>query len=257
MGEVLQIKNIHKKKKLIRRTPNKILTKEQQYIQNFMVWKVGKENWDFETGTLIKRENYEVAITYKEIQDSYKGNLKWETITNGLKPISTYGYLEGNNKKGIIFNVFSFIMWDKEKAMFNVGFNNYFIESLLEVKKDFIKLDLNTINSFTSKYTLPVYEFLKSYTSSSGHINKNISVEEMREITLTKELYKITNAWRVRVLEKVITDLKNSDLNIRTKIRKSGRGGKIIGMTFTSTDQLELFTSKEEEGGWADWLTQT
>ena len=245
-----EAREVRKSKKIVRAIPSTQLSKAQQVIQHFLLFKIGRECWDYENNKVKDNAELTTSFTLRELKDIFKevGDINRLTISNSIVPISKLGYAFSERKNTKIFNVFSWVGYDSENETYGAKLNKDFLNELVSVKNNFISLGLGELLNFKSKYTSPVYDYLKSFRSGEGFINKNIDIGFLRELTFTTDKYKMTKDFRKSVLVKIYEDLKNSSLKLSyTEIRKETRGNKLIGVNFKSNSQMSIFDISQEK----------
>lgn len=100
---------------------------------------------------------------------------------------------------------------------------------LLELKKNFTMYELGNILELKSKYSMDLYEILKSY---SYQYVREFKIEELKDI-LNASGYTVFKDFRKRVLDVAIDDINNkTDLYVTYDLIKGGRGAKVQAINF-------------------------
>lgn len=116
---------------------------------------------------------------------------------------------------------------EKGKGIVKVGLSKTLMPYLLELKKQYTSYQLLNILPMTSKYSIRLYELLKSY-SNLGH--KRFNTDELK-IRLGAETYKDITNFKNRVLFPALKDIEQyGDIKVSLIVIKEKN--KIVGFEF-------------------------
>lgn len=166
--------------------------------------------------------NYQVLkAAIKEIRDKSI----WVTLANGRE--TTLAWIEKpyiDPGSGIIQ-----IRLDKDMKPF-----------LLQLKQNFTSYELLWTLHFKSKYTIRLYELVKSiHFHDLDPYTKIFALEELKRL-LGAETYKTYQAFKERVLLRAVREINEySDKTLSYEVIKSGRAVSKIKFTVSSKDSLE------------------
>ena len=111
---------------------------------------------------------------------------------------------------------------------------------LLQLKSNFTKYELYWTLNFKSKYTIRLYELIKSiHFNETEEFRKDYTLDELRRL-LDAENYKLFADFKRRVLVPSIEEINHySDKNIEFMPIKSGRSVSRIRLIISSKDTAE------------------
>ena len=111
---------------------------------------------------------------------------------------------------------------------------------LLQLKDNFTKYELFWTLNFKSKYTIRLYELIKSvHYHDVWEYQKEYDLDELRQL-LGAETYKTYQTFKVRALEPAIDEINHSsDKNISYEPIKRGKSVSRIRLVISSKDSLE------------------
>lgn len=145
-------------------------------------------------------------------------------------------------------------------GIFRVRFNEELKNSIVNIKSNFTKLPLAIMMSFKSVYGFRLYEVLKSKIYQGTNVTielaelkfllgvVNSEIEGVRKIlngqkrpdyekalsVSPEKMFEDYPSFRRRVIEKAVSDINDkTELNVKFKPEKSGKGGKVYAITFT------------------------
>lgn len=124
---------------------------------------------------------------------------------------------------------------------------------LLQLKENFTQYELLWTLNFKSKYTIRLYELVKSiHYHELDTYSRDFTLEELRGM-LGAETYKTYQTFKVRVLEPSIEEVNQySDKNVSFEPIKNGRAVSKIRLTISTkdtVDRLKLQSEIEREFG--------
>lgn len=118
---------------------------------------------------------------------------------------------------------------------------------LLQLKENFTQYELLWTLNFKSKYTIRLYELVKSiHYHELDTYSREFELEELRRM-LGAETYKTYQTFKVRVLEPAIEEINQySDKNVSYEPIKNGRSVSKIRLTITTKDTLDRIKLQSE-----------
>lgn len=118
---------------------------------------------------------------------------------------------------------------------------------LLQLKENFTQYELLWTLNFKSKYTIRLYELVKSiHYHELDTYSREFELEELRRM-LGAETYKTYQTFKVRVLEPSIEEVNQySDKNVSYEPIKNGRAVSKIRLTITTKDTLDRIKLQSE-----------
>ena len=118
---------------------------------------------------------------------------------------------------------------------------------LLQLKENFTQYELLWTLNFKSKYTIRLYELVKSiHYHELDTYSREFELEELRSM-LGAETYKTYQTFKVRVLEPAIEEINQySDKNVSYEPIKNGRSVSKIRLTITTKDTLDRIKLQSE-----------
>ena len=130
-------------------------------------------------------------------------------------------WLTFTEKKETLFRWINEAEIEKGNGIIKLQLSNHLKPYLLELKQNFTKYELINILSLRSKYSIRLYELLKSYLWQGGW---QVSVKEIRELLETEGKYKEFKDFRKRVLNPAIEEINGyTDLQIEISTLKRGK----------------------------------
>ena len=130
-------------------------------------------------------------------------------------------WLTFTEKKETLFRWINEAEIEKGNGVIKLQLSNHLKPYLLELKQNFTKYELINVLSLRSKYSIRLYELLKSYLWQGGW---KVSVKEIRELLETEGKYKEFKDFRKRVLNPAIEEINGyTDLQIKMTTLKSGK----------------------------------
>lgn len=172
---------------------------------------------DYDSG-----KNYsDLKAAIKEISDKSL----WVTLENGSETLVRWIEKPYINKQSGLIE----IKLDRDMKPF-----------LLQLKSNFTKYELYWTLNFKSKYTIRLYELIKSiHFNETEEFRKDYTLDELRRL-LDAENYKLFADFKRRVLVPSIEEINHySDKNIEFVPIKSGRSVSRIRLIISSKDTAE------------------
>ena len=114
---------------------------------------------------------------------------------------------------------------------------------LLQLKENFTKYELFWTINFKSKYTVRLYELIKSiHYNELETYERTYQLDELRKI-LGADSYKVYNDFRKRVLAPAVEEINNySDKHLEFIPLKSGRSVDRVTLVISSKDPVDTLT---------------
>lgn len=147
---------------------------------------------------------------------------------------------------------------NKKNGVIRIRLDNDMMPFLLQLKQNFTSYELIWTLHFKSKYTIRLYELVKSiHFHDLNPYTREFPLEELKRM-LGAETYKTYQAFKERVLMRAVQEINDySDKTLSYEAIKSGRSVSRIKVTVSSKDSLEaakLRSDIEKELGF-DQLT--
>lgn len=149
--------------------------------------------------------------------------------------------LEGLKQKYIKINLFNkdkniendcieILSFLRRNEDFSISFKfSEDIENLTPLQNSYSKVDLSIINSFNSKYSIAIYEFINDYKNVSTPAN--ISIDTLQSLVGSK--YKNFNHIKKQVLEVSKSEISDKTIfDIWFSAKKIAKSNKFINFTF-------------------------
>ncbi len=138
-------------------------------------------------------------------------------------------WIKNPDGKVIRFRWFPYAAYHAGKGFVELTFHRDLKPYLLELTKNYTKYELWNIFCMKGKYSIRMYELLKSYLNL-GHIK--LELEDLKA-KLCAENYKNFRDFRERVLVKSLEEINNkTDIIASYDVETKGRGGKVTDITF-------------------------
>ena len=216
-----------------------------------ILWKLKIEYYNFETNSIIEPDNdlYKINFSFNNLKEWVDKKGMWKQFKKSYTKIFTFAYqektlLENGNYKTTLIPFFQKAEFISGTLDINLVFNPALINHYIDIQKDFIMLDIKSINQFHSKYTIPLYQKIKS--KSSECTNVVISLLEIRECLKLNGKYKTFTTLKERVLIPVQNDFIFTDLgNLKWEFIKKKNSKSIIAIKFKS-NQKDLKALKQK-----------
>lgn len=226
------------------------LTRNEQKLVNYLISMIKPDDADFKIyqikaldfAALVGLDPTHIYRDFKKMADSIDKKNFWYKCADGTNRkmywIMKPGYNDG---KGFI------------ELRLDPDIKDY----LIGLQKNFTEYELYNILALNTKYSITIYEFLKSY-QNVGHVD--VDVESFKEhIGAVEGIYKSYKDLRKRVLEPTLDDInENTDLDIsfkcldaKKKVIKSLQGHKVCYLRFNiklkeMTETFEVYTRMKD-----------
>ena len=179
----------------------------------------------------IQLNEKSVSFTKQELDESFGVDFgSYKEIKNYMADLRTFGVDIEDESLNRVIMINAFKILEYNNGLFNFKFNEEFLPTLTN-QKQFLKFGMKSIEKFKSKYTIYLYDYLKTELYASFKIKKDISVNEFKEIfKLKPTAYKGRNSnFKSRVWEPALKEI-NEYTDYKIEIITHGRGDNL---TFT------------------------
>lgn len=218
------------------------LTLQQQKIVLYLISQIHPNDTDFKKYSFsipefcrvtgISRPSGEDYTAFKNDIKAIADKSLWVTLEDGSEPL-----LRWIAKPTI----------RKDSGTIEVQLDEDMKPFLLELKKNFTAYELIYTLHFRSKYSLRLYELVKSIHFHEIEIyNRTYPLDELKRL-LDAETYEQYRDFRTRVLEPAIKELnKYSDKNIEYRPIKRGRSVAQIELTISTKKPMERLRIRDQ-----------
>jgi len=145
------------------------------------------------------------------------------------------------------FNLLSAFGKSEDKSNYEFELNTFIVNSLKK-QEFFTTLDLLTINSFSSQYSIIFYELAIRYQK---YKIPKMTIEKVRELTSTENKYKTIKDFRKRVLDVACKEIsEKTDIILSYTTEKNGRKIAFINFQMKKKESgliLDLNSEIEQE----------
>lgn len=156
-----------------------------------------------------------------------KDNRSW--LINELRKMLRQVFeIETPNGDYIGYTIFSSLRYRNAEQQIDIRFNNEMKPFLLELHKNFTKIEqVKYINSFSSKYAIRFYAFLKDYRLMS---HRDFTIKDLIiKLKLPKSYINNYNNFYIKVLKPTIDDInQHSDLWVKNPQIIEKQGKKVL-----------------------------
>ncbi len=201
----------------------------EQRIVLYIVSKIKPGDTEFRTVSMSIREFCAVTgIEYQQNLSQLKDNIK------ALADKSIWFQRPGTKTKTLI-------RWiekpelEEDTDTVRIRLDSDLMPYLLQLKSNFTEYELLNILALRSKYSVRLYELLKSYLHI-GHYE--ITIEQLRDYLRITDGYEETKYFNRDVVAPAVSEINEyTDIEIEYQYMKKGRN--ITGYRFTMTEQAE------------------
>lgn len=134
------------------------------------------------------------------------------------------------------FSWFSEVHYNQGLGTLTIKLNEWAFPYLLDLRKKYTEYELIYALNFRSKYSVRLYELLRSYNFRFNRMDsfkKSFTVEELEARMDAKNYNKYTN-FKLRALEPAVKEINmSSDMDIDYKEIRRGRGGRVVEIQFS------------------------
>ena len=152
-------------------------------------------------------------------------------------------WLKTGDGKEEYFTWFSKVIYEKGKGKIYIKLDSSLSKYVINLKKNYTQYDLSYILQLHGKYSIRVYELLKSMFKSKGcrHVEGTLSLDYIKSLLDIKE-YGIYSNFRIRVLEPAFKEINNhTDLSVSYRPEKNGKKIESIFVSADIKTAAELF----------------
>ena len=218
------------------------LSLQQQKIVLYLISQIMPYDEDFKLYEFSISEfcrvcgiNYTSGKNYSDLKDAIKeiaDKSMWVTLTNGKETL-----LRWIEKPYI----------DENSGTIQIKLDRDMKPYLLQLKANFTQYELFWTLNFKSKYTIRMYELVKSlHFHDLEPYTKVFELDELKRL-LDAEKYKTYQTFKTRVLEPSINEINNySDKNVKYDTIKKGKSISNIVITISSKGSLERLELEED-----------
>ena len=172
-----------------------------------------------------------VSFTKKEIEQRFDADFgSFKNLTEVCTTLRMFGIdtIDESSDKIIAMNAFEYISYNQ--GIFKFKFSQSFLPALNE-QKQFLQLAMKSIEKFSSKYSVYLYDFLKANMYKDRNVIENIAIADFKKIfKLDADEYKgRSNNFKKRVWEPAVKEV-NEFTDYTVDISSKGRG---LNTTFT------------------------
>lgn len=212
------------------------LSTQQQKIVLFMISQIKPTDEDFKT--------YEFSISdfcrVCGIDDTSGGN--YQSIKKAIKEISDKSVwldLQDTDGTETLVRWIEQPVFKKKTGKIYLQLNSHLKPYLLQLKRNFTQYQLLWTLQFKSKYSIRLYELIRSYMFSRNPTVETTRVFELEELkkALGAENHKIYQNFRARVLLPAVQEInKNSNIWLDYETIKTGKAITHIKFYFSEED---------------------
>lgn len=245
--EKARYKSIRKANELIQKSRFD-LTTQQQKVVLYLISQITPFDEDF------KKYEFDIREFCKVCGVDYDNGGNYELIKQQIKKIADKSvWIKLENEEETLLRWIEKPYINKKSGKIKIKLDEDMKPYLLQLKKNYTQYDLIYTLHFKSKYSIRLYEVIKSiHYNELETFKRYYTIEEIRSL-LGVEDGKLLD-WknlRARVLQTAITEINNySDKHIEPEWIK--RGNKVVGVEFTITsknivDRLNVLADIDKE----------
>lgn len=223
---------IVKSNSLIQKTRYNLSLQEQKIIL-YLISKIKPTDDEFETYTFNLKDLCDVCgITYH--------SKNYQNFKDALKTLHDNSFWVKTENGETLCTWVNKVWIDEKKLAVEIRLDEDLRPYLLQLRENFTVYELGYILVMKSKYSVRLYELLKSY---SNLVEIQLSVAELKERLQTPEYSDYKN-FRVRVIDPAVSEInEQTDIHVEYEQHKTGRA--ITHLTFrisekTSAEQVML-----------------
>ena len=234
LSEAAQQQLVVKSNDLIQKTRFNLSLQEQKLIL-YIVSKIKPTDTDFEEYSIDIRD---VCAIFGITDDT--NNIEY--LKNNLKALHDKSFWIYFYEK----NVESLCSWinnvdiDYDNKTVKISLNNKLKPYLLQLKSNYTMYELSHTLTFKSKYSIRLYELLKSLSYKEI---AEISLEQLRFMLNAENLYPEFKFFKVRVLDMALKEINaNTDIYVEYELKRKDR--KVHSIIFTIEKVVDEFNQE-------------
>ncbi len=210
------------------------LSLQQQKIVLYLISQISPYDEDFKLYEFSIQEFCKVC----GINQSSGGN--YQDLKGAIKEIADKSIWVTIEDEETLFRWIEKPSINKKNGVIKIRLDNDMKPFLLQLKRNFTSYELLWTLHFKSKYTIRLYELVKSIHFHDLHPYERIYMLDELKKMLGAETYKTYQAFKERVLNRAVEEInKYSDQNLSYKAIKSGRSVSRIKFIVSAKDSLE------------------
>lgn len=214
---------------LIQRTRYSLSTQEQKVIL-YLISKIKPETIDFDDVEISIKHLCEVCGI-----ETYGGNYKYFKDT--IEKLANKSFWIKNGKEEILCRWIAKVKINTETNNAVIRLDNDLKPYLLKLRDNFTIYELDKVLVMRSKYSIRLYEILKSYLYIGYYA---VSVADLKKILNTAEYSEWYNLRR-NVIDVAVREInKYTDLQVEYKTSKTGKAISDIYFTISLKEENEL-----------------
>lgn len=214
------------------------LSAQEQKLLLFIISKIKPTDKEFKSIVLSLKQICKVCgITYN--------SKNYINFRNSISSLSDKGFWIDTGKQELFCRWVHPICIDKERNTIEIRLDDNLLPYLIELRNNFTAFELENVLLFQSKYSIRLYEILKSYAHKGEIV---LSLGELRKLLgLTPEQYKEYKEFNRNVLSVAVKEIKDySDLWVEAKPIRINR--KIVEICFEiNIKDIALKTYAQED----------
>ena len=218
------------------------LSLQQQKIVLYLISQIMPQDDDFKLYSFTIPEFCRVCGITVESGKNY------QDVKNAIKEIADKSlWIRLQNGKSTLVRWIEKPYIDDNSGIVQIKLDADMKPYLLQLKENFTQYELLWTLNFKSKYTIRLYELVKSiHYHELDTYSREFELEELRRM-LGAETYKTYQTFKVRVLEPAIEEINQySDKNVSYEPIKNGRSVSKIRLTITTKDTLDRIKLQSE-----------
>lgn len=210
------------------------LSLQQQKIVLYLISQISPYDDDFKIYEFSIQEFCRVC----GISETSGGN--YQVLKDAVKEIADKSVWITLEDEETLFRWIEKPSINRKNGVIKIRLDNDMMPFLLQLKQNFTSYELIWTLHFRSKYTIRLYELVKSiHFHDLDPYTRVFPLEELKRL-LGAETYKTYQAFKERVLMRSVKEINDySDKTLSYDIIKSGRSVSKIKFTVSSKDSLE------------------
>lgn len=212
------------------------LSLQQQKIILYLISQITPYDKDF------KEYSFDIQEFCKVCGIDYESGRNYELLKEQVGAIcAKFVWVETENGDETILRWIEKPTLSKGNGTIRIKLDNLMMPYLLDLKENFTQYELVYTLHFKSKYTIRLYELIKSiHFHELESYKRRFSVKELRRI-LDAENYKTFQHFRDRVLEPAVREInENSDKTVSYTAIKDKRSFSYVEFMVKSKDIIEV-----------------